>query len=146
MFEVAQEQATSDDYYTPEWVFRAMGLHFDLDVAAPPGGVPWIPCSKYFTKAEDGLSRPWYGRVWMNPPYSQPEPWVDRFIAHSNGVCLVPMSNGRWFHRLWLAADGLVLPADSAFKFVGGGIPIRTVLAAFGSSNVAGIESIGRCR
>ena len=26
---------TSDDCYTPRWVFDAMGLEFDLDVAAP---------------------------------------------------------------------------------------------------------------
>jgi hypothetical protein len=37
---------TSDDCYTPRWVFDAMGLRFDLDVAAPVGG-PWhVPCER----------------------------------------------------------------------------------------------------
>jgi hypothetical protein len=35
---VPQQLAGSDDYYTPRWVFDALGLRFDLDVAAPPGG------------------------------------------------------------------------------------------------------------
>jgi hypothetical protein len=30
---------TSDDYYTPPFIFEALGVEFDLDVSAPPGGV-----------------------------------------------------------------------------------------------------------
>lgn len=146
LVEVAQTQLTSDDYYTPAWVFERLGLKFDVDVAAPPGGVEWIPARHHFTKADDGLAQPWSGRVWMNPPYSAPEPWVDRFIRHGNGVCLVPFSNGRWMHRLWNAADGLALPADSALKFVGGGIPIRTVLAAMGHECSIALRGFGVVR
>ena len=54
---------TSDDCYTPRWVFDAMALEFDLDVAAPPGG-PWhVPCKRYYTAEEDGLAQPWEGLV-----------------------------------------------------------------------------------
>jgi hypothetical protein len=50
---------TSDDCYTPRWVFDAMGLRFDLDVAAPVGG-PWhVPCDRYLTAEDDGLAQPW---------------------------------------------------------------------------------------
>ena len=28
-----------------------------------------MPAGKHFTAAEDGLSREWHGRVYMNPPY-----------------------------------------------------------------------------
>lgn len=49
-------KVTSDDCYTPRWVFDAMGLQFDLDVAAPMGG-PWhVPCDEYLT-AQDGRPR-----------------------------------------------------------------------------------------
>ena len=47
LFAVQQEQLTSDDYYTPAWVFERMGIEFDLDVAAPPGGIPWIPAKRF---------------------------------------------------------------------------------------------------
>src|SRR5690606_27472153 len=79
---------TSDDCYTPRWVFDAMGLHFDLDVAAPIGG-PWhVPCDRYYTAVDDGLDSPWEGIVWCNPPYSDFERWADRWIAHDRGVLL----------------------------------------------------------
>lgn len=43
-------KVTSDDCYTPRWVFDAMGLEFDLDVAAPNGG-PWhVPAKLRHTK------------------------------------------------------------------------------------------------
>lgn len=31
----------------------------------------------------DGLSQPWEYSLWMNPPYSDPLPWADRFAAHA---------------------------------------------------------------
>lgn len=59
----------SDEWYTPARVFHALGTVFDLDVAAPAGGAPHVPCRRYLTKADDGLTAPWSGCVWMNPPF-----------------------------------------------------------------------------
>lgn len=105
-----EQEATSDDYYTPAWVFEDMGVEFDLDVAAPPGGVPWIPAKRFLTMADDGLTAPWEGRVWMNPPFSAATAWVGRFIDHGNGVALLSTAvNAVWSTRLWEQADGIVL-------------------------------------
>lgn len=49
LFPVQQDGLTSDDYYTPRWLFDRMGITFDLDVCAPPGGVPWIPATRATT-------------------------------------------------------------------------------------------------
>jgi hypothetical protein len=38
LFPVPQTVTTSDDYYTPPHIFERLGLTFDLDVCAPPGG------------------------------------------------------------------------------------------------------------
>lgn len=38
LFGAEQTQATSDDYYTPAWIFETLGLRFNLDVCAPPPG------------------------------------------------------------------------------------------------------------
>jgi hypothetical protein len=82
LFAIKQEQDTSDDHYTPAWIFETLDLTFDLDVAAPPGGIPWIPARRYYTMEDDGLAQPWNGLVWMNPPYSNATPWVNRFLEH----------------------------------------------------------------
>lgn len=146
LFSVPQQQATSDDYYTPKWLFDRLGLRFDLDVCAPPGGVPWVPADQFFTMAEDGLSQPWRGRVWMNPPYSKPAPWVAKFIAHGNGVALVPFAKSAWFDVLWREADAMCAPGVDASKFVGGPVSVPVVLAAFGRECCDALSRVGIVR
>lgn len=102
---------TSDDCYTPRWVFAAMNLAFDLDVASPPGG-PWhVPCDRYYTAEDDGLAQPWPGLVWCNPPYSKFAPWADRFAAHQTGIALMGFvqSEVRWGPTVYSAADAVSL-------------------------------------
>jgi len=106
----------NDEFYTPAFIFEALGLEYDVDVCAPFDGVPWIPAAKHYSIADDGLIQDWQGLVWCNPPYSKPTPWVDKFIFNANGVALVPTSKARWFKRLWQEADGILM-LDSAFKF-----------------------------
>lgn len=146
LFAVQQEQLTSDDYYTPAWVFERLGLEFDLDVCSPPGGRPEVPAKRYYTQADDGLTAPWEGRVWMNPPFSSPAPWVRKFMHHQNGVCLVPHSKSKWHIELFANADGIAAPGDGYFDFVGGSIFIPTWFAAFGEECVEALRNIGPVR
>ena len=145
LISVPQANLTKDDYYTPKWVFDALGLRFDLDVCAPPDGVPWIPCDKYFTVADDGLSQPWVGRVWMNPPYSEATPWVRRFIEHGNGIALVGHAKSAWHPELWAKADGCAYPFDY-FDFVGGSVFMPVWFAAFGEECVEALSRVGVVR
>lgn len=145
LFRVPQERSTSDDYLTPPQVFQALGLTFDLDVAAPPGGVEWVPAVRYLTKAEDGLSCPWEGRVWMNPPYSEVTRWASRFMEHAHGIALVPQAKSAWHNRLWAAAEAVAVPFQY-FDFVGGSIPYPVWFAAFGEECVAALHRVGIVR
>lgn len=149
LFGVEQTQTTSDDYYTPAWVFERMGITFDLDVCAPPSGIPWIPATKYYTKADDGLSAPWVGRVWMNPPYSESTPWVARFLEHRHGVCLMPWAKSAWTNRLWAEAEAVACP-EAWFNFTGGpsggSISSPVFFAAFGDECVDAISRLGVVR
>lgn len=106
----ADVAATNDEWYTPRWIFDAAGLTFDLDVCAPVAPeFRSCPARRYLTVLDDGLTAPWDGLVWMNPPYSDTAPWVDRFIQHSPGLALVKAGNSSWLRRLQPAADGIAL-------------------------------------
>lgn len=146
LLEVGQDQLTSDDYYTPLAIFDALQLRFDLDVCAPPGGVPWVPADRFYSMADDGLSQPWSGRVWMNPPYSSPGPWVARFIQHHHGIAYLPFAKSAWFDRIWEAADAVVAPGIHASKFVGGPIFMPVFAAAFGDECVEALSRLGIVR
>jgi len=142
----------NDEQYTPKYIFDGLGLTFDLDVCAPVGGAPNVPALKHYSIEDDGLTSEWNGLVWMNPPYSKPTPWADKFIEHQNGIALVPVTRGQWFHRLWTLADG-ILPTIYNMKFdrPGGGqnaITFQTVLVAFGEQSIKALHKldIGKVR
>ena len=144
LFVSEQQERTSDDLLTPRWIFDALGLTFDLDVASPPWATH-VPAERFYTKADDGLAMPWYGRVWMNPPYSQSKPWVHRFIEHRNGIALVPWAKAAWTIELWNAAEAITLP-PFRFDFDGGDIQFMVMFAAFGAECVQALDNLSRVR
>jgi phage N-6-adenine-methyltransferase len=92
----------SDDWYTPKYIFDALEATFALDVAAPEEGPKHVPCDRWYWK--DGLTLPWEGFVWMNPPYGGRNglvPWLDKFADHGNGIALVPdRTSAPWWQDL----------------------------------------------
>lgn len=82
----------TDEWYTPPYIFDAMGAVFDMDVASPGAHVtPWIPASHFIMNGS--LAQEWDGYVWMNPPFGARNglvPWLKKFTQHAQGVCLVP--------------------------------------------------------
>lgn len=111
----------SVEWFTPHHVFEALGIEFDLDPAAPPGGVPWIPAQRYFTREEDGLVQPWSGHCWVNPPYGRDTArWLARLADHGDGIALVfARSDAAWFQTYAPRATALCFIAGR-LKFVPG--------------------------
>jgi hypothetical protein len=99
----------SDEWYTPAYVFDALGETFDTDVAAPMTGPPHVPCNTYFYDCS--LVRDWRhsGFVWMNPPFggrNALEPWLAKFFDHGNGIALTPdRTSAPWFWDAWQRCD-----------------------------------------
>ena len=149
IFQTPQVAITNDDWYTPRWIFDTLEVEFDLDVAAPPGGVPWIPAQRVLTKAEDGLLADWEGRIWMNPPFSKTEPWVRKFVAHRQGIALLPLGKNKWSDELW-ASDAHYVLLPSSLKFQKNGTPtgmmMSAVLVTFEDSLIAALSRIGKVR
>lgn len=70
-----------DDRGTPDEVFGPLNDRFGpftLDVAAAHHNAR---CADYYTRADDGLARPWSGIVWCNPPFSNLSAWTDKAWA-----------------------------------------------------------------
>ena len=134
----------SVDWYTPEWIFTALGLNFDLDPCQPLGGIPWIPAKKFYTLEDDGLSSPWDGLVWLNPPYGKhTKSWLKKMHEHRNGVALVfARTDCAWFHNYCAHADAILF-LRGRIKFVdghgvtgGGGAGSGSMLIAWGEQAV----------
>ena len=145
-------QGKNDECFTPPEIFETLGIEFDLDVASPIGGVSWIPCKKYLTIEDDGLTAEWNGRVWMNPPFSKLSKWAPRFQKHANGIALVPTSNGKWMRQLFedQSARWLMLDRPRFIKSDGSRyeryLPTRTYLVAYGEECHQALNRLGNAR
>lgn len=110
-----ESNGKSDEWYTPKYIFDALDVTFDLDVAAPPGGAPHVPARSNITESENGLITPYQGFIWMNPPFGGRNglvPWLDRFFDHGNGIALTPdRTSAPWWQDANRKADATLFIA-----------------------------------
>lgn len=103
---------SENEWYTPIQYIEAartvMGT-IDLDPATSEFGQSRIRATRYFTDDTNGLIQHWNGRVWLNPPYSQPlimkfsDKIVDEYKSRNVKEAIVLTHNYTdtlWFHRL----------------------------------------------
>jgi len=126
----------SDEWYTPKYIFDALGCEFDLDVAHPSQKTN-VPAKEYYT--EKSLEKEWNGFVWMNPPFGGRnglEPWLNKFLSHGNGIALVPdRTSARWFQTY--------APKMDAILFVGPKIKFIQYDGKIGKSPNVGTALLG---
>ncbi len=64
---------------TPRDLVRSVEQHigrpFTLDAAAEKSSTV---CDRYYDRRTDGLTSPWDGVVWLNPPYRLIGPWISK--------------------------------------------------------------------
>jgi hypothetical protein len=101
----------SVEWYTPRWIFDALALEFDLDPASPHDFDTQVPARVKYTRFDDGLKKPWFGAVWLNPPYNKDTPfWMRRLIDHGDGLALVfSRTDARWFQECLNACSACLL-------------------------------------
>lgn len=115
-----QSRGATDEWYTPPYIFDALGDEFDLDVAHPGlDVVDWVPAAQVYTS--EALARVWFGHVWMNAPFGGRnglEPWLAKFFEHGRGIALTPdRTSAPWWQRFACRAD-LVMFVAPKVKFI----------------------------
>lgn len=104
---------SSDEKATPPYLTRRINRSidgFNVDVAAGAEKSP-IADERY-TIEDDGLVMPWFGKVWCNPPYSEPHKWVNKASEEwsKDDVDLIVFlvkgdSSTNWWHDLYELAS-----------------------------------------
>ena len=139
----------NDEWLTPPEILAALGK-FDLDPCSPIVR-PWNTAMRHYTVEDDGLSKPWNGRVWLNPPFGKEAvKWLRRMAQHGNGISLIPArtETAMFYETVWGVASGvLFIKGRPHFHYVCGrrapfnsGAPI--CLVAYGENN---LDSLRKC-
>lgn len=106
-------RAGSVIWLTPPAIVDALGGpdSFDLDPCSPERR-PWDTARHHYDRRDDGLVSPWFGRIWLNPPYSASEigKWLGRMARHNCGTALIfARTETEAFRRfVWEACDSLL--------------------------------------
>lgn len=137
-----------DEWLTPPEILKALGS-FDLDPCAPVNR-PWDTAATHYTIHDNGLTMPWFGRVWCNPPYGlMAALWLRKLAAHGDGIALIfaRTETEMFFESVWGAAQAvLFIRGRLNFHHVTGarakansGAP--SCLVAYGKRNVDALSA-----
>ena len=82
----AKAKMRPNEFYTPPHIIevaRACMGGIDLDPASCAMANETVRATAFYGVKDDGLKRPWFGRVWLNPPYGNFWP---KFVARWSGA------------------------------------------------------------
>lgn len=111
------EGSGENEWFTPlDYIAAARDVmgEIDLDPATHPIAQETVQAINHFTRADDGLIRPWHGRVWLNPPYAQPfiAQFIEKLVTEvtdrrvEQAILLTHnYTDTGWFHHAEGAAD-----------------------------------------
>lgn len=116
----------SDNYATPSWIINLFKDWFD-------------PCPLDPNWEKDGLQTFWKDKTYINPPYSNPLPWVERAIMMNKDygfqiALLLKLDCSTKWYRLLVEADAHFLFINERVKFNGKAPPFPNVLVILDSS------------
>ena len=113
----------NDDYETPKWLKTVFHNYYD-------------PCPLY--SEMDGLTTNWDAFNFVNPPYSNPMPWVIKAIEESKkGKCVVMLlrvdTSTKWFAKL-VEANAKILWFAQRIQFKKGSPNFASMLVILNGS------------
>ena len=140
---------TKVEWLTPPELVKQLG-EFDLDPCCPIDA-PFYHAKNHYTIIDDGLSKVWKGRVYLNPPYGRGmELWLEKLKYHGNGIALIfaRTETKCFFEHIWHDADAILF-VKGRIKFyhvsgVQGGTPgAPSVFIAYGKENAIALQNSG---
>lgn len=104
--------SASEEWYTPVHIVdlvRDVLGDIDLDPASHPEANKTVCATEFYTKRDNGLLKPWTGRVYLNPPYGDGiGAWTEKLITEfaagniESAIALVPgRIDTQWFAPLY---------------------------------------------
>jgi phage N-6-adenine-methyltransferase len=86
----------------------------DLDPASSDVANKTVMATEFYNEDDDGLTKDWYGNVWLNPPYSQPQisKFSDAVVAkrgqYESAVVLVNnATETQWLQQMMNVCDAM---------------------------------------
>ena len=107
------------EWYTPPDLIEAardcMG-GIDLDPASSEKAQEAVRAERFYTAEDDGLSQPWAGRVFLNPPYESKlvGPFVGKLLSEPVKQAIILVNNAtetKWGQALLERADAVCFPS-----------------------------------
>lgn len=144
-----RSEKTTVEWLTPPDLVKKLG-EFDLDPCTPINP-PFVHAKTNFTVIDDGLTKSWFGRVYMNPPYGKGmETWIEKLKNHGNGIVLIfaRTETKCFFNHIWYNADAILF-VKGRIKFynIDGeqkGTPgAPSVFIAYGEDNALALKKSG---
>ena len=109
-----------NEWYTPLKIIEAAKTvlgGIDLDPASSETANEIVKARTIFTIETDGLTKNWFGKVWINPPYSQPEisSFSEKIVSEviNYESCIVLVNNAtetKWFQNIASIASAFCFP------------------------------------
>jgi hypothetical protein len=155
MFLQTTHSERSDTWVTPQWIIDKIGLS-TLDPCGYRDGALVATAEHYFSldQGHDGLSEEWFGSVYVNPPYTETDKWLNRAIEYFNATgnsvifCLPCRTSNKWFQKYIKHATGIVF-LDRRIHFLDangkdrGGAAFPVCLVAYGLEAWERVKRVG---
>lgn len=129
IFKHEHHEDKSDEYATPRSFVDPIADAvdgFDLDPASGAEDTPIA--STRFTEEDDGLSKRWFGTVWLNPPFSLKTEFLEKCVTEWRdgrvdlAIVLLPVDTSTaWFHENVASTASIVWFKQGRLNFDGGG-------------------------
>ena len=138
------------EWYTPQYILDKVYNVFPVSLDPCSNNKQTVDAEIHYTKEDDGLTMPWGGCVFMNPPYGREiGKWVSKFLEEwtkgniQNAILLVPVkTDTKWWGELseylscWCAISGRV-------KFVSPDPEKQTTVGTFASAMILITREVG---